>query len=342
MVCSISSVVYGEIMIPDLYKYYEEPHRYYHNNIHIQNMLSHLMATDFHINQHDRDLIKVAIEFHDVIYNPHRDDNELMSMKMVDTFDYADEQKSIIKTLIQFTDPKTYSNPYPANERLNELIRIIRYLDLWDLIVDSDKSKAIINTMNISKEYSFVRYGEILSSQLQFMKHLKSISIKDITLNQSTLDSVIGFLSSYKPHIGIYAGSFNPFHIGHMSVLEQADKHFDQVIVALPTGSGDINQLRNTLPVHHIIEFDTSLPDLMLKYSCQDGGDVTLIRGIRDQNDLVYEKNLAQIYKDMGMKNNIVYFMTEYPHVSSTIIRSMIKDDIDWSLYKSTKYNYLR
>ena len=32
--------------------------------------------------------------------------------------------------------------------------------------------------------------------------------------------------------IGIYPGSFNPFHKGHLNILEKAEKIFDKVILA--------------------------------------------------------------------------------------------------------------
>jgi len=34
-----------------------------------------------------------------------------------------------------------------------------------------------------------------------------------------------------QPHIGVFAGSFNPFHKGHYNVLQKAEKLFDKVII---------------------------------------------------------------------------------------------------------------
>jgi pantetheine-phosphate adenylyltransferase len=33
--------------------------------------------------------------------------------------------------------------------------------------------------------------------------------------------------------IGVYAGSFNPFHVGHADILHQALEVFDEVILAI-------------------------------------------------------------------------------------------------------------
>jgi hypothetical protein len=39
-------------------------------------------------------------------------------------------------------------------------------------------------------------------------------------------------LRNWKPNIGIFPASFNPAHIGHLNILEKAEKIFDKVIIA--------------------------------------------------------------------------------------------------------------
>ena len=33
--------------------------------------------------------------------------------------------------------------------------------------------------------------------------------------------------------IGIYTGSFNPFHLGHLDILNKAKRMFDEVVIAV-------------------------------------------------------------------------------------------------------------
>ena len=46
------------------------------------------------------------------------------------------------------------------------------------------------------------------------------------------LTHLIDYLSNFKPNIGLFAGSFNPFHKGHYNVLIKAEMIFDKVIIA--------------------------------------------------------------------------------------------------------------
>ena len=42
--------------------------------------------------------------------------------------------------------------------------------------------------------------------------------------------------------LGVYAGSFQPFHLGHLNILEKAEQIFDQVIIARGINPSKISQ----------------------------------------------------------------------------------------------------
>jgi len=58
-------------------------------------------------------------------------------------------------------------------------------------------------------------------------------------------------------------------------------------------------------------------------------GNVTLIRGLRNGSDLLYEQNYIQTLRDIDENINVAYFLTkpENAHVSSSMIRELIKID---------------
>jgi predicted metal-dependent HD superfamily phosphohydrolase len=63
-----------------LLKRYSEKHRFYHNLSHVDALL--FLATDFRENFSEYDCVKLAIWFHDAIYEPQRNDNELESARL--------------------------------------------------------------------------------------------------------------------------------------------------------------------------------------------------------------------------------------------------------------------
>lgn len=129
-------------------------------------------------------------------------------------------------------------------------------------------------------------------------------------------------------NIGVYCGSFNPWHIGHQSVLYQAENVFDKVIVARGINDTKKDIELEPLPKHitdrfQCEEYSGLLTDYLNKM--KDYFPPVLIRGLRNANDLLEEQNLRQWLNLDGF--DVVYFMAnqKYAHVSSSSIR-MLRD----------------
>lgn len=71
--------VSAERVLADLLRAYAEPHRHYHTLGHIAELLQLL---EQHGGALDGDAVKLAILFHDVVYDPARQDNEGVSAKL--------------------------------------------------------------------------------------------------------------------------------------------------------------------------------------------------------------------------------------------------------------------
>ena len=89
--------------------------RYYHTLVHIEDMLIHVR--DFKFKSHkDRILLKWAVWFHDIIYDPSKSDNEAKSAQKLEDFmialDFKESDINISKWLILVTshkgEPQTY------------------------------------------------------------------------------------------------------------------------------------------------------------------------------------------------------------------------------------------
>jgi pantetheine-phosphate adenylyltransferase len=100
----------------------------------------------------------------------------------------------------------------------------------------------------------------------------------------------------------LYPGSFDPWHEGHENILQKAKKVFD--VVDVLTITKDIGLLSTWL---------------------KDKDYQVIIRGIRNSNDLEFEKSVQYWYEDLGITLPIVYFICDRKlvHISSSAIRSM-------------------
>ena len=142
--------------------------------------------------------------------------------------------------------------------------------------------------------------------------------------------------------VAIYPGSFNPLHIGHLDVLEQAIKVFDKVILLHAINPEKIKVFPNIqkwemeeIIEHQLLYFGKDR--FKIKYDevngpiykyCEENDIHHIIRGLRDSADFDYEVTQKHYNKELA-KNlaggylNTVFFSTEKTNVSSSVIRNL-------------------
>jgi len=135
--------------------------------------------------------------------------------------------------------------------------------------------------------------------------------------------------------IGIYAGSFNPFHLGHYDILIQAEQVFDKVILAVGENPEKSYQQRTELPdsvknSSVVIKYNGLLTEMMAELNKQDKYNslpLTLIRGLRNGHDLEYEQNQIAFMKGLMPSLKVIFFICDpkYQHVSSSALRALRK-----------------
>lgn len=142
----------------------------------------------------------------------------------------------------------------------------------------------------------------------------------------------------------LYTGSFNPITKGHMDIIDQASKMFDEVVVGIlvnPNKKDDF--LTPTERYELISEIYKNNPKVKVIYSedlavnvAKSCGCVSMIRGIRSTDDFAYEQQLLDVNKKLSddRVNTIFLFAKpEYQNISSTIVRQLYKMDKDISSY---------
>jgi pantetheine-phosphate adenylyltransferase len=142
-------------------------------------------------------------------------------------------------------------------------------------------------------------------------------------------------MNKNKKTVGVYAGSFNPFHCGHADILHQALEVFDEVIIAPGQNPMKDNKEYDNFPDGHpilgrakVIPFTGLLSDFLneLKGLNKDN-EIFLVRGLRNGEDLQYEQNQLQFIKGMYPSLKTVFFICDkkFEHISSSALRALKK-----------------
>jgi len=139
--------------------------------------------------------------------------------------------------------------------------------------------------------------------------------------------------------LGLYCGSFDPFHVGHLNIVQKAERLFDDVIIASGTNPDKHQTIPKSLGPNkpyvdlgllgkrytHIgyYGFTTEL----IKHFKKHYGNVFLVRGIRSSHDYDYEMDQIQTMQAlMGDQKIQVVLLPcdrEFEHVSSSTIRKV-------------------
>lgn len=130
----------------------------------------------------------------------------------------------------------------------------------------------------------------------------------------------------------IFPGTFDPFTIGHYSIVTRALTFMDEVIIGI-----GINENKNTYfpiekRVETIREFYKNDPRIRVEsYACltidfaQQVDAGFIIRGIRTVKDFEYEETIADINRKLaGIETILLFTEPELTCVSSTIVRELL------------------
>lgn len=151
----------------------------------------------------------------------------------------------------------------------------------------------------------------------------------------------------------LYAGSFDPFTVGHLEILKQAQELFDEIYIGIAHNSSktnrstDIQQVVRALDIEVTCNLDRPrdhvvIIDGLIANFCRENGIKYLIRGVRSANDYLYEETIADANSIINKDLRTVYFRAyEYPKISSSTIRLMYKDGYDVRPYIPESLQYL-
>lgn len=162
------------------------------------------------------------------------------------------------------------------------------------------------------QKHDFLEYQQLRLAFLE--KNLDSESVK----------ALYDYVRTHKPKIGLFPGSFNPFHKGHYNVLQKAEKLFDKVIIAFgrnPQKDTRTWEIPNTIKNRQITEYHSLLTDHVESFDYE----LTVIRGLRNSTDFNYEQNQYRYIQELKPDIKIINIFCdkEFEHISSSGIRTL-------------------
>jgi pantetheine-phosphate adenylyltransferase len=132
----------------------------------------------------------------------------------------------------------------------------------------------------------------------------------------------------------VFPGSFDPITTGHVDLVKRALQLFDEVIIAIGVNSQkqalfDVDKrkkwIEDVFKDEPRIKVDV-FEGLTVHY-CKKVDAKFLIRGLRNASDFDYEKTISQLNHIVGGNVETVFLISkpEFSHISSTIVREIIK-----------------
>lgn len=309
-----------EFGLKTLYDHYSEPHRFYHTWDHIDDFIKRIKNFGIKFTKEEEDVLILAAVFHDVVYDPRASTgkNEADSIDVfLHNFNGSQEISNTVWALIS----STINHKPVLGEKYENLCKIFISIDLG--IFSESFSEQMEYENRIFKEFQWVDYTIYKEKRVEALEKLEEYAI--FPLRPNRFEDLIDYAETRKPKIGVYAGSFNPFHKGHLNILEKAEKIFDKVIIAQginPQKAGNkVYELPDALRYRQIEQYEGLLTDYLKSKSY----DVTLIRGLRNSSDLLHEVNqlryLEEFYPELKMVS--IQCDKDYEHISSSSIRSL-------------------
>lgn len=146
---------------------------------------------------------------------------------------------------------------------------------------------------------------------------------------------------------GLFAGSFDPFTIGHADIVRRALGLFDRLVIAVAVNPAKhclfsveerveaIRQLYADNPRISVLSYDGLMADL-----AQQVGARFYVRGVRSVADFEYEKVQAEYNERLGsLETVLLYASPSLAAVSSSAYRTLVyfHKDASWMIPKKQR-----
>ncbi len=134
--------------------------------------------------------------------------------------------------------------------------------------------------------------------------------------------------------IAVFPGSFDPITVGHVDLVKRSLPLFDKVVVAIGVNNQKKYLFELERRLHWLREVFHEEPKVevghfsgLTAHYAEQIGARYLLRGLRNASDFDYEKTISQLNNIVGHGLETIFLISQpaYSHISSTIVREIIK-----------------
>ena len=129
----------------------------------------------------------------------------------------------------------------------------------------------------------------------------------------------------------LFTGTFDPFTIGHADIVRRALALFDHIIIGVAVSElkhtkqeadqrlQTIKRLYDDNPAAEVVSYSDLTVDLAKRTNAS-----CIIRGVRSVKDFEYERDQAEVNRQLGGIETLLLFADpQTAHISSTLVREL-------------------
>lgn len=134
--------------------------------------------------------------------------------------------------------------------------------------------------------------------------------------------------------VALFPGSFNPFTLGHLSIVERCAPLFSRLVIAVGYNKDKATAEEMANIDERIIKIQKAtinMPNVSVqKYSgltvdeAKTLGATFIVRGVRDVADFEYERRMADVNRAIaGIETLLFFTLPQYSSLSSSMVREL-------------------
>jgi len=131
----------------------------------------------------------------------------------------------------------------------------------------------------------------------------------------------------------LFPGTFDPFTIGHSSIVRRALGLVDEIVIAIGVNDTKISYFPLEKRIEMMVELYKNEPrvniasyrSLTVDFAKEVDAHY-IVRGIRSVTDFEYEKTIADMNRNIsGVETIVLFTEPQLTHISSTVVRELLR-----------------